>query len=185
MSSPAAVICAELGAGADPELDRLLGALTAGIVRDELARRARRWAAAVAPGAASEATGLEAAGAALHGHEGPVLLAAPDVPGLDLGLAAAALADLAAGVRAVVAPTWDGATYLVGLPDASPASLALAGLGFEALVAAADGEVGMLRAERRLVGPADARAVAADPLTPLELGLPLAAGGLRVRMREG
>ena len=184
MPPPAAVVCASLALPADPELDELLGDVAAGMLRGELARRARRWAAAVAPGAAVEAGGLEAAGAALHDHVGPVLLASPDVPGLDLGLAAAALADLEAGALAVVAPAWVGGAYLVGVPAADPERLALAELGFEALLAAVDGEVGMLRAERRLVTVADARAVAADPLTPLELGLPLAAG-LRVRMREG
>ncbi len=175
-----------LSAKPDPALDELLGAQAAAIVRREVAGMARRWAAAAAPGLAFEATTVAAALAALGDHTGPLLLVAADVPGLDPGLALAALEDLEAGVGISVGPTTDGSPYLVALPDADPERLALVELDREALFAAVvglDGGMGMLRAERRLVTAADARAHAADPALALELALPLAAG-LDVRSRR-
>ncbi|HEU4979361.1 MAG TPA: hypothetical protein VFT42_10730, partial [Solirubrobacteraceae bacterium] len=72
----------ELAAAPDPALGALLGEAVAERLEVEMAARARRWAAAVAPGRAFEATSFAAAEAAVHGHDGPLLLAAPDVPAL-------------------------------------------------------------------------------------------------------
>lgn len=116
-----------------------------------------------------------ALGTALAAHAGPVLLVAPDVPRLDDELAAAALADLAAGCSLSFAPATDARPFLLALAEASPASLALVGgrdRRREAVFAEAmklGGEVGMLRSERRVVTPADARALALDPLVPAAL----------------
>jgi hypothetical protein len=57
--------------------------------------------------------------------------------------------------------------------------------GFDAATARArteGSELAMLRSERRLVSPADARALAADPRAPLELSVLLSAG-MPVRSR--
>jgi len=181
---PAAVVLASLAAPEDPALDELLGAVAVAALRRELARRARRWAAAAAPAVAFEATTAGAALAALAGHEGPVLLVAPDVPGLDARLAEAALADLAGGAAMTFGPSMDGSFFLVGMPGAGDVADVLAG-GFEAASARArreGSELAMLRSERRLVSPADARALAADPRAPLELSLLLSAG-MPVRSR--
>ncbi|HEX6389008.1 MAG TPA: hypothetical protein VFZ89_06170 [Solirubrobacteraceae bacterium] len=175
-----------LGKGPDPALDELLGEVAAGIVRREVHAIARRWAAAVAPDRAFEANTVDAAVAAVAGHDGPLLLVAPDVPGLDEGLAAAALEDIEEGVGISVGPTNDGSPYLVALPSPSPELLGLVVLGREELfgaVAGLEGGMGMLRAERRLVTPADARALAADPSLAPELAAPLAAA-LDVRTRR-
>jgi surface antigen len=179
-------VLAALAHEPDPALDELLGAHAAQIVRQELLRQARRWAAAAAPGRAFEANTVGAAVAALEGHAGPVLFVAPDVPGIDARLAEHALEDLAAGAGIVVGPTNDGTPYLVGTPDLAPERLALLQMSREdlfAVVAGLEGGMGMLRSERRLVTPADARALAADPALALELALPLAAG-LDVRARR-
>lgn len=168
----AAVVLYALGGARDPGLDELLGVTAAGALRQELALRARRWAAAVAPDIAFEATSVAAAGMALHDHDGPVLLVAPDVPRLDAGLAHAALADLADGALVVMAPTADGSPYLVALPNAEPDVLERVGASFEAFAAdprLADSGVGMLRSERRLATVDDARAYAADPCADAEI----------------
>jgi hypothetical protein len=168
----AAVVLASLAAAPDPALGDLLGDGAAASLRDALAARARRWAAAVAPEQAFEATSPMMAGAALRHHDGPLLLAAGDVPALDARLAAAALEDLAAGADVVWAPTTDGTPFLLGFARPDPELLDLVGGGFEAWAGAAatrGGGLGMLRSERRLVTPADARALAADPLAPEEL----------------
>ena len=166
---PAAVVLATLGAPADPALDALLGAAAAAALRGELVARARRWVAAAAPGVAFAATSPLMVRAALRGHTGPVLLVADDVPGLRRRHAAAALEDLADGAQAVYAPSSDGSPFLLALPSAAPELLDLLEEGLEALaraVTARGGDVGMLGSERRLVSPADARALAADPLAP-------------------
>ncbi len=176
---PAAVVLASLAAPADPALEDALGAVAVAALRRELTRRACRWAAAAAPGMAFEATTPGAAHAALAGHEGPVLLVAPDVPGLDERLAAAALADLAGGAAMTFAPSMDGSFFLVGLPRADHGLVEAIEGGFDAAAARArqDGsELAMLRSERRLVSPADARALAADPRAPLELSVLLSVG---------
>jgi hypothetical protein len=177
------VIVAALGAPPDAELDRLLGADGARELRGELAARARRWAAAAAPGHAFEASTLAAARAALHGHVGPVLLAAPDVPGLDARTAADALEDLAAGCDVVVGVTHDARPYLIGIPDVDSELAELVEGSFGGGVLAAFAErglsLGMIRHERRLASAADARALVIDPVAPPDL-----AALLRERLRE-
>jgi hypothetical protein len=167
------VVVGALGAPRDPELDRLLGAEGARQLRAELAARARRWAAAAAPGHAFEASTLAAARAALHGHVGPVLLAAPDVPGLDARVTRAALGDLAAGCDVVVGVAHDARPYVIAVPDAESelAELVDGSFGGGVLTAFAQRglTLGMVRHERRLASAADARALAIDPLAPPEL----------------
>jgi hypothetical protein len=112
---------------------------------------------------------------ALAGHLGPLLLAAPDVPRLDDRLAAAAVGDLAAGCALTFAPATDARPFLLGLASLDRRLLDLVttrGRRDEVLAAAIElgGEVGLLRSERRLVTPGDARALAIDPLAPPELG---------------
>lgn len=190
-TGPLAVVVLTTLAGAreDDSLAELLGVVAATALRAEVLRGARRWAAATAgPGGpgAFEANSADAALAALTGHEGPVAFVAPDVPGLDAGLAEALRGDLADGVGVSFAPTYDATPFLVATPTLDADLLALAGAHRDelfAVVGARGLPVGMLRSERRLATAADARAVAADPRTPLELGALLAAG-LDVRARR-
>ncbi|MEA2341475.1 MAG: hypothetical protein QOG11_1552, partial [Solirubrobacteraceae bacterium] len=66
-------------------------------------------------------------------------------------------------------PSTDGRPFLVALPSLDLELLELALGPFEALAAATlarGGGLGLVRSERRLVSPGDARAVAADPLAP-------------------
>jgi hypothetical protein len=176
------VIVGALGAPQDPELDRLLGADGARRLRAELAARARRWAAAAAPGHAFEATTLDAARAALHDHVGAVLLAAPDVPGLDARVASAALEDLAQGCDVVVGVAHDARPYVIAVPDVDSESAQLVEGSFGGGVLTAFAErgltLGMVRHERRLASAADARALAMDPLAPPDLAA-LVRGSLR------
>ncbi len=159
---------ASLAAPVDPELDALLGPAAA-MLREELAARARRWAAAVSPQVAFEATSPFMAAAALTEHEGPVLLVSADVPGLRLEHAEAALGDLEDGAEVVFAPTADGSPFLLALPRVDSTLLGRLAEGFGALAQAAGdrgGGIGMLGSERRLVSVADAFALAADPAAP-------------------
>ena len=176
------MIVGALGAPQDPELDRLLGADGAQRLRAELAARARRWAAAAAPGHAFEASTLAAAQAALHGHVGPVLLAAPDVPGLDARVAAAALEDLALGCDVVVGVAHDARPYVIAVPDVDSELTELVEGSFDGGVLTAFAErgltLGMVRHERRLASAADARALVIDPLAPPDLAA-LVRGRLR------
>jgi hypothetical protein len=108
----------------------------------------------------------------LEGHRGPVVLVAPDVPGVGPHHCAAALDDLAAGVLVTTAPATDGRPFLIALSRPEPRLLALATASFEELVAAAregGGDLGLLRPERRLASVSDACAMAVDPLTPAAL----------------
>lgn len=151
-----------------------------------MADRAGAWAAAVAPGRTWTAPSLRAAGAVLreHGHTGPVLLVAPDVPGLDAALAADALGDVAAGVAVTTGMSHDGSPYLVGLAGADDDLLELIGEGFEPLVGhlhERGAALGLLRSERRLATAADARALALDPTTPGDLARELAPLARRLR----
>jgi hypothetical protein len=148
-----------------------------------LQARARRWAAEVAPDRAYEATTLHAAAAAVHDHEGPLLLAAPDVPALDVAVAHVALDDLAAGCDIVIGVAHDALPYLVALPRLDDALLEFAAAGFSGGILPMFGErgltLGMLAHHRRLATAADARAFALDPLTPPDLAALL--GGARRR----
>jgi hypothetical protein len=161
----------------------LIGADDAQRLGAALRARARRWAAAIAPDRAYEATSLHAAAAAVHGHDGPILLAAPDVPALDEAVARVALEDLAAGVDVVIGVAHDALPYLVALPRFDDDLLELAAAGFSGGILPAFGErgltLGMLAHHRRLATPADARAFALDPLTPPDLAALL--GGARGR----
>ncbi|HSD76994.1 MAG TPA: hypothetical protein VLA98_06300 [Solirubrobacteraceae bacterium] len=181
---------ADLAAPADEALDALLGATAARRLRRAVVGRARRWAAEAAPGRALEATSLDAARTALHlhGHAGPVLLAAPDVPGLDAALVADARDDFADGVLVTVGSTHDATPYLVGLARVEDELFGIVAHGFEALVAELHergAALGMLRSERRLAGAADARALAVDPATPPDLAAELAPLARRLRHRPG
>lgn len=103
---------------------------------------------------------------------GAVVLVAPDVPALGTAHRDAIRADLAAGVLLSSAATGDGTPFLMALSAADDELLALATAPFNDLVAAAlqrGGELGMLRAERRLASIGDGHALLADPLTPPEL----------------
>jgi hypothetical protein len=176
------VIVGSLGAPHDPGLDELLGADGAREVRAALAARARRWAAAVAPERAFEATTLGAAEAALSGHDGPVLLAAPDIPALDPALARTALEDLAAGCDIALGAAHDARPYILAVPRPDPGLMALVERSLDGGVLGAFAErgvtLGMLRHERRLASAADARALAIDPLAPADLAA-LVRGRLR------
>jgi hypothetical protein len=162
-----------LAAPSDPGLAALVGESDAARIADALRARARRWAAAVAPDRAYEATSVAAAVAAVHGHDGPLLLAAPDVPALDAAVAQTALDDLAAGCDVVVGVAHDALPYLVALPRLDDDLLELASAGFSGGILPAFGErgltLGMLAHHRRLATAADARAFALDPLTPPDL----------------
>jgi glycosyltransferase A (GT-A) superfamily protein (DUF2064 family) len=165
-TDPAALVVSSLAAPHDDALPR------AADVRNLLAERALAWAAAHAPSLHAAVDDGAAAVAALAAHSGPVLLVAPDVPGLDDRLADAALADLAKGAGMSMAPATDGRPFLVALATADPELIRAAADGLPDRQAAAEligGEFGLLRSERRLVTPGDARAFAADPLTPPEL----------------
>jgi hypothetical protein len=171
-----------MAAAPDPGLDELMGAQAAERVRVELWARARRWAAAIAPDRASEATSLGAATAAVHGHDGPLLLAAPDVPALDLAVARVALDDLAAGCDVVLGVAHDALPYIVALPRPDEALIELAARGFVGGVlpvfAGRDVTLGMLPHHRRLTSASDVLAFSLDPLTPPDLAalLPPAPG---------
>lgn len=168
----AAVVLGALAAPHDPELEGLLGAAAVQELREVLVARARRWAAAVAPDLAFEATTAGAAAAALHDHDGPVLLASWDVPGLSASLAAAALEDLRDGTVMTFAPATDGRPFLVGLPRMDEEVVGLLDTSPERVMAHfadREGGFGMLPHERRLVSAGDAHALAADPLAPADL----------------
>jgi hypothetical protein len=162
-----------LAAPFDPGLRALVGEADAARLGEVLRARARRWAAAVAPDRAYEATSVHAAAAAVHGHAGPLLLAAPDVPALDADVARTALDDLAAGCDVVIGVAHDALPYLIGLPRLDDALLELAEAGFSGGILPVFGErgltLGMLAHHRRLATAADARAFALDPLTPADL----------------
>jgi hypothetical protein len=165
----------------------VLGADAAQRLRGEMAARARRWAAAAAPGRAFEATSLGAAEAALAGHEGPALLAAPDVPGLDDRVVRDALDDLAAGCDVVVGAAHDARPYLIAVARPRAELLELVDVSFGGGLLAAASErglvLGILRSERRLASPADARALALDPRAPPELAALVRDGLDRARGR--
>jgi hypothetical protein len=168
----AAVVLDALGAPLDPELDRAVGPGAAQRLRRELRAVARRWVAALAPGHAFEATTGAAAVLALDGHDGAVVLVAPDIPLLGPAHARAVLDDLDHGTGLAVASAHDALPYLVVLAEPDAELIELAGEGWEALMGAAAARempVAMIRHERRLVSPADARALALDPLAPAGL----------------
>jgi glycosyltransferase A (GT-A) superfamily protein (DUF2064 family) len=106
---------------------------------------------------------------------GPLLIAGVDCPRLGAEHAAAALGDLGAGCDVVVGATLEGGWYLAALREPRPELVGVApegAGGFELVLrraAALGAEVGMLRHERLLLAPPDARALLADPLLPADL----------------
>lgn len=113
------------------------------------------------------------------GGERPVLIVWPDLARLRGDHATAALDDLQGGCDVVLGPVFDGGLYLLGIARPTPALFSLperAWRGAELIGVAAAAvheaglELGLLRAERALHRPADARAALADPLLPAELG---------------
>jgi hypothetical protein len=171
-TDPAALVVATLAAPPDQGLDAALGEDRAAAVRSLLADRAQAWTRVHGPALHAVVDSGAEAVAVLDGHAGPVLLVAADVPGLDDRLASMAFADLAAGARLAMAPATDGRPFLIALASAEPALVRAAADGLPDRQAAAEligGELGLLRSERRLVTPGDARAFAVDPLTPTEL----------------
>jgi hypothetical protein len=178
------VVLDALGAAPDDSLDAGLGPARARRLRAAVLERTLRWAAALASAGVHHVTDVPSATEALAGHTGPVVLVAPDVPGLDTTLAEAILGDLDDGCTAIVGAAHDARPYVVALPRATPEGLALAGGALEGGVVAAaaraaerlpDGLLlGLLRSERRCATAADARALACDPLLPPELAALLA-----------
>ena len=127
----------------------------------------------VAPGLAFEATTLDAARAALHGHEGPGAAAAPDVPDTRPAVVADPLEDLAAGCEIALGAAHDARPYLLAVARPDPELLALVERSLDGGILGAFAErgvtLGMLRHERRLASAGDARALAIDPLAPPDL----------------
>jgi hypothetical protein len=155
----------------DPALDAALGARRA----DALRAAVRARVAAVAEAVADRVLVAETL-PDLDGHDGPLLLLAPDVPRIDVALVAAALRDLDEGCAIALSSGFEARACLVALPrpDARLLELVCGGGERAAIVGLVEsagdaGEVGFLRHERRLVTPGDAAALAADPLTDTEL----------------
>jgi rSAM/selenodomain-associated transferase 1 len=112
----------------------------------------------------------------------PLLVVGTDLPRLGAEHAVAAFADLAAGADVTLGPAADGGYYLIGLAAPRPELFALPAEAWggptvlpRTLAAAHELglEVGMLRMERDLDTPRDARALLADPLTPAEVAAAL------------
>jgi glycosyltransferase A (GT-A) superfamily protein (DUF2064 family) len=145
----------------------------------ELAPLAPPGAELIAPAGPGPGDRLAAAAAHVVARRpGPLLVVGADGPALGARHAAAALGDLAAGCDVAIGPTLDGGCYLVALAAPSPELLALAAALWEshdvtglALATARQLglELGLLRPERRLETPEDARAAVRDPLFPADL----------------
>lgn len=155
--APAALVMAKAPRPGEVKtrLEPLLGPEGCARLQAVLLRRAVRWAAAVAPGAAfvafapddalGEVGELVPAGSDLFAqkgadlgerlaaatarvldlHGGPLLTVGTDLATLHGGHAAAALDDLADGVDVTFGPAFDGGCYLVGLRAAHPEVFAL------------------------------------------------------------
>jgi glycosyltransferase A (GT-A) superfamily protein (DUF2064 family) len=115
----------------------------------------------------------------------PLVVVGTDVPALGRPHAAAALGDLAAGCDVAIGPALDGGGYLVALHAPRPELFALPAefwaspdvMGLTLAAARRLGlEVGLLRPERRLLTPHDARAALADPLFPPDVASLLVPG---------
>ena len=169
----AVVVLDALAGPADPELRARIGPELHDHLRHVLRERTLAWARDAAGGAEPlEARRAEELEALLADHDGPVLLVAPDVPGLGAHHVVAARDDLDDGVLLSSAPATDGRPFLIALARPEPRLLALAGEPFDVLAGAArelGGDLGMLRPERRLASIGDARAMRADPMAPPEL----------------
>jgi hypothetical protein len=175
---PAVLVMARAAAGPEA-LDARLGAQAATAVRHLLHERALDWGQTVAPGAvwtsAGDETAAQAADRAWAEHgDGPLLVAWPDLPRWRTEHASAALEDLADGCTLALGPVFDGRFYLLAFAEPLPAVLALeAGPDVIGLAIAAaheaQGQAGLLRAERGLHNGADVAAALADPLLDSEL----------------
>ena len=115
-------------------------------------------------------------------HDGPLLTVGTDLATLSERHAAAAHDDLADGIDVTFGPAFDGGYYLIGLREPHPDVFALPSDAwggphvFElSLRAAAEAglSLGMLRGERDLDTPADARAALADPRFPEDVAAAL------------
>jgi rSAM/selenodomain-associated transferase 1 len=115
-------------------------------------------------------------------HDGPLLTVGTDLATLEPRHAAAALDDLADGIDVTFGPAFDGGYYLIGLREPHPEVFALPSEAWGgprvlqlSLQAAAEAglSLGMLRSERDLDTPADARAALADPRFPEDIGAAL------------
>jgi glycosyltransferase A (GT-A) superfamily protein (DUF2064 family) len=178
---PLAVVLDALAAPTEPALRAWLGPEADDALRAALRDHALTWARAVGDGAEplQLATADEVSQAAA-GHDGPVILVAPDVPALSAVHLAAVRDDLADGVLLSSAATGDGTPFLIALSRPLPELLALVGASFNDVLATAarlGGALGMLRAERRLSSISDVEALRADPLTPPDLRALLAPAG--------
>lgn len=115
-------------------------------------------------------------------HDGPLLTVGTDLATLEPRHAAAALDDLADGIDVTFGPVFDGGYYLIGLREPHPEVFALPSEAWGgprvlqlSLQAAAEAglSLGMLRGERDLDTPADARAALADPRFPDDIAAAL------------
>lgn len=171
--TPLAVVLDALAAPPDPALRAALGPRRHDELRELLRERARAFARQVAGGGEPRPVGtVEALAAMVAERSGPLVAVAPDVPGLDEALAENVREDLAAGIAVSVALAGEGRPYLVALAEPRTELIAAIDGGIEALGRAAaglGGELGMLRAERRLATVGDARSLLADPITPAGL----------------
>jgi uncharacterized protein len=115
-------------------------------------------------------------------HDGPLITVGTDLATLEPRHAAAALDDLADRIDVTFGPAFDGGYYLIGLRESHPEVFALPSeawggprvlrLSLEA-AAKAGLSLGMLRGERDLDTPADARAALADPRFPDDIAVAL------------
>jgi hypothetical protein len=130
----------------------------------------------------------DAAGRVFTRVRGPLVIVWPDLPRLRPDLARAVLADLDEGVDVVLGPLYDGGFYLIALSRPTPGLFELPEQVWRGadpmamgLAAARHGssEVGILRIERPLRRPSDARAALVDPLLPHEVARVLRRGAAR------
>jgi glycosyltransferase A (GT-A) superfamily protein (DUF2064 family) len=121
----------------------------------------------------------DAAARVFSRHDGPLLIAWPDLPNLRPEHAKAALTDLGSGCDVVLGPSVDGGFYLIGITRPLPRLFGLPEQAWRSpdamtvgMAAAREAglEVGILRVERALHRPDDVRAALADPLLPAEIG---------------
>ncbi len=153
-------------------LEPLLGPDGCRRLRDVLCRRA------VAVGEAFAGAGAVVVGELpAEGAERAFVISA-DVPRLSVAHLACAAVDLDHGAHASFGSTLDGGSYLLAMAEARGDLLrhgpggepGPAGMAHAFAVAQQAGiEIGLIRMERRLRDPADAHAMLADPLLPVDV----------------